>query len=346
MRSMRNFSAIFRALFVVLALVAAGCTSESATTTEVPTTPTSEATTQPDTTEEEVTTSEAEPTTSIETTTEPTDPPPPVYEPFDVLAFGDAADCREPAANVAELVAETPGDVLIVGDLAYPAGSQADFDNCFLPLYGPTMDRIRSVPGDNDYDTAEGAAYFATMGVERAGNPDEGWWTYTNQGWQIFGLNSACSKVKFCGPNSPQYAFVADAIAQEPDKCRMVVWHQPRFTSSKNYDGLKNMGDLYQLLYDNGADILVVGNSHHYERFEQLNPEGQPDSSGIANFTVGTGGAPYTEFGDPLPGSAIRNNQSRGVVKFTLDNDNYSWEFLNVEGDLEDSGTLPCHNRS
>lgn len=343
---MRSSRALNRALFVASILFAASCSS-TASTSEVPTTIPTSAPTQPTTTEQDPTTTEAETTTSIETTTEPTEPLPPVFEPFEVLAFGDAANCREPAANVANMLSNTPGDILIVGDLAYPAGSQTDFDDCFLPLYGQMMDRIRSVPGDNDYDTADGAAYFATMGPSRAGNPDEGWWTYTKGGWQIFGLNSSCSRVGFCGPNSPQYAFVADAIAQEPDKCRMVVWHQPRFTSSQNYDGLKNMGDLYQLLYDNGADILVVGNSHHYERFEPLNPEGQPDpTNGIANFTVGTGGAPYTEFGTPLPGSAIRNNQSRGVVKFTLGNARYSWEFLTIEGDLEDSGTLGCHNRS
>ena len=341
---MRTPPVIFRAIFVASVLVAAGCADGSASTTEVPTTPLTSAPEQPSTTEE--TTTSEEPTTSESTTTEAPAPTEPVFEPFDVLAFGDAADCREPAENVAELVNSTPGDILLVGDLAYPAGSQADFDNCFLPIYGDALDRMRSVPGDNDYDTNDGAAYFSTMGVERAGNPDEGWWTYTKGAWQLFGLNSSCSRVRFCGPNSPQYAFVADAIAQEPDKCRMVVWHQPRFTSSQNYDGLKNMGDLYQLLYDNGADILVVGNSHHYERFEPLDPTGTPAADGIANFTVGTGGAPYTEFGEPLAGSIVRNNQSRGVVKFTLDDDRYSWEFLNVEGDLEDTGTLGCHNRS
>lgn len=344
---MRTPLAIFRALLLVIALAAASCADSATTTTEVATTPPTSASSQPTTTPESATTVASTTTSSELTTTESTEPPPEVFEPFDVLAFGDAADCREPAENVADLVNETPGDVLIAGDLAYPAGSQADFDNCFLPIYQSSMDRIRSIPGDNDYDTNEGAAYFATMGVERAGNPDEGWWTYTKEGWQIFGLNSSCSKVGFCGPNSPQYAFVADAIAQQPDKCRLVVWHQPRFTSSQNYDGLKNMGDLYTLLYEAGADILVVGNSHHYERFEPLNPEGQPDpQNGIANFTIGTGGAPYTEFGEPLPGSAVRNNQSRGVVKFTLTDDSYSWEFLNVEGNLDDSGTLPCHNRS
>ncbi len=265
---------------------------------------------------------------------------------FDVLAFGDAADCRQPSENVAELVADTEGEVVIVGDLAYPDGSQANFDECFWPIYESIVDRLHAVPGDNDYRTDDAAAFFETLGPDRAGQAGQGWWAFTREGWQVIGINSECSKVN-CGPNSDQYAFVEAQLEAEPDKCRLVVWHKPRFTSSSNYDGLQNMSDLYELLYEHGADILVVGNSHHYERFEPLGPNGEPDDKGIANFTVGTGGAPYTDFGEPLPGSVVRDNETRGFVKFSLGDGEYSWEFLSVdEGPLQDSGTERCHNRS
>ncbi len=329
-------------------LLLSACTDASSTTTLPATEPSSVTSTSTETTEKVTTSSEAT-TTEPPVTTEPiptTEDESAVFEPFDVVAFGDAADCRDPAQEVASLAAGIPGEVLIVGDLAYPTGSQADFVNCFLPLYGAMLDRIHAVPGDNDYKTDDALPYFNTIGVEGAGNPGEGWWSFTRGAWQIIGINSKCSAVGFCGSNSPQYAYVKAAVEAEPAKCRFVMWHMPRFTSSESYDGLKNMSDLYQLLYDNGADILIAGNSHHYERFEQLGPDGAPDSNGIANFTLGTGGAPHTNFGDPLPGSAVRNNNTRGVTRFTLDDDSYTWEFIAADdGDLADSGTLSCNNR-
>lgn len=340
-RAMKNLAGLLAAF----AMAATACTAGESG----PALPSSSQIETTASTDEGSATSGAEPTepTQPTVTQEPTTAVP-EPTPFDVLAFGDAADCREPAQDVADVVRATPGEILIVGDLAYPAGSQADFDNCFMPLYGDQLQRMHTVPGDNDYGSDPDAqAYFQTLGVGVAGKQGEGWWSFTKEAWQIIGINSACSKVGFCGPNSPQYAFVADALEAAPDKCRMIVWHLPRFTSSPSYSGLKNMGDLYQLVYDYGADILVVGNSHHYERFEPLGPDGSPDAAGIANFTIGTGGAPSTEFAEPLAGSAIRNNDTQGFVRFTLGPDSYSWEFVAVgDGSLSDSGTLACHNRS
>lgn len=284
------------------------------------------------------TTTNSPPTQQATTTTTPP-------EPVELVVFGDTADCRKPADQVAELVKGTEANMVIVGDLAYPDGSQARIDECFMPLYGDVTDRIWAVPGDNDYKTPDASPLYDLFDAERVGQPGQGWWTFTEGNWQIIGINSECSAVN-CGPKSDQYAFVAEAVAAEPDKCRLAVWHKPRFTSSPNYQGLKNMGDLYSLLYDNGADVLVVGNSHHYERFEPLNPEGVPDPAGIANFTVGTGGAPFTEFGEPLPGSQIRENSHHGVVMFTLGETEYSWEFLSTDGAAIDAGTQPCHNGS
>ena len=176
--------------------------------------------------------------------------------------------------------------------------------------------------------------------------PGKGWWAFDYGEWQIIGLNAQCKEVQWCGPQSPQYKFLEDALVSRPDTCRVAVWHQPRFTSSANYRGIAALGDLYTLLYEHGTDVLLVGNSHHYERFAPLDPNGNPDPQGIANITVGIGGAPYTQFGDPLPGSEVRNNESRGVLRLSLAPDSYSWNFLPADNraTLSDSGTLACHN--
>ncbi|MEZ5340020.1 MAG: hypothetical protein R2706_00805 [Acidimicrobiales bacterium] len=134
-------------------------------------------------------------------------------------------------------------------------------------------------------------------------------------------------------------------LESAPDLCRIALWQHPRFTSSPNYDGIGKLGPMYDLLYNAKTDVLLVGNSHHYERFARLGPDGQPVDNGIRNFTVGTGGAPLTDFAaEPLAGSEVRNSESFGVLRLTLLPGEYSWEFLPAtpESTLQDSGTSTC----
>ncbi len=128
-------------------------------------------------------------------------------------------------------------------------------------------------------------------------------------------------------------------------ECRLVMWHEPRFTSSANYRGIPRMGDFYGRVHGSGADVLVVGHSHHYERLGPLAPNGDPSPDGMMNFTVGMGGAEFTAFGEPRAGSMVRTNEHRGVLRLTLREDGYDWEFVNVESNetpLVDAGSASC----
>lgn len=261
-----------------------------------------------------------------------------------VLAVGDLTDCRGPDAEVAALVRSLDGTILMPGDLAYDVGSAEDFEKCFLPAYGSELDRIRAVPGDNDYGTPNAQPYFDVM-AGRAGDPGAGWYAVEIGSWQLIALNSNCDDVGGCDRTSPQYLWLDAVLSEKQYECRLVMWHQPRFTSSANYDGIPRLGDFYGRLHGAGADVLVVGHSHHYERLGPLAPNGDPSSDGLMNFTVGTGGAPFSAFGDPRPGSMVRSNEHRGVLQLTLWADGYDWEFVNVESNestLVDTGSASC----
>jgi hypothetical protein len=101
---------------------------------------------------------------------------------------------------------------------------------------------------------------------------------------------------------------------------------------------------MVRLLYDQGADVVVVGHDHLYERFAPLDPNGRPDEArGIRFFVVGTGGATLYEFGAPRTGSEARHS-GWGVVKFTLGAGRYDWEFVPVAGGaFRDAGIGTCH---
>ena len=102
------------------------------------------------------------------------------------------------------------------------------------------------------------------------------------------------------------------------------------------------MLDVWKVLYQFGADIVVNGHDHDYERFAPQNPGGKPDPKGIREFVVGTGGGGLYQFKSIRPNSEVHDNKSYGVIKFVLGESDYSWEFIPAVGQFHDSGTGAC----
>jgi hypothetical protein len=102
---------------------------------------------------------------------------------------------------------------------------------------------------------------------------------------------------------------------------------------------------LYQALHDAGAEIVLSGHEHNYERFGPLNPAGAPDPArGIRQFVVGTGGRSHYPFGPPTPGSEVRNDNTYGILALTLRANSYQWQFVPEAGKtFTDSGSGTCH---
>jgi hypothetical protein len=91
--------------------------------------------------------------------------------------------------------------VLALGDLAYDKGSPQSF-RCFDAAWGAFKDKILPVPGNHDYETRKGAAYFKyfettlrnlkaakgkayfTLEFPSPADPDD------NRSWLLIGLDS------------------------------------------------------------------------------------------------------------------------------------------------------------
>lgn len=99
-------------------------------------------------------------------------------------------------------------------------------------------------------------------------------------------------------------------------------------------------------LYAAGADIVLNGHDHDYERFAPQNPEGVADPGrGIREFVVGTGGKSQRKFGRPLPTTEVRSYATFGVLKIDLHARTYDWKFIPVAGgQFNDSGSGSCHS--
>ena len=104
------------------------------------------------------------------------------------------------------------------------------------------------------------------------------------------------------------------------------------------------MQTLWQTLFNAGAELVINGHEHHYERFAQMNASGATVSQGLREIIVGTGGAALYPFGSPLAASQVRNNTAYGVLKLTLHSTGYDWQFIPVTGStFTDSGSTACH---
>jgi hypothetical protein len=193
-----------------------------------------------------------------------------------------------------------------------------------------------------DAGNADAAGYFAYFGAA-AGNPAQGWYSFDVGTWHVIALNSQCGAIGGCHPSSPQGVWLAADLAAHPSACTLAYWHIPLFSSGGR--AAINSRDFWDLLWAGGADVVLNGHDHIYERFAPQTPEAVPDPvNGIRQFVVGTGGANHTAIEAVAANSEVRDTSSYGVLKLTLQPGGYSWRFAaSADGSFSDSGSASCH---
>lgn len=260
-----------------------------------------------------------------------------------LVGAGDIASCSTSGdETTAALLDGLPGaTVYTTGDNAYPSGTAADYANCYEPGWGRHKARTRPSPGNHEYRTAGAAGYFGYFGAA-AGTPDQGYYSYDLGSWHIVVLNSNCTAVGGCGRGSPQEQWLRADLAAHPTDCTLAYWHHPLFSSGKH--GNQNaVRPFWEALYAAGADVVLNGHDHSYERFDPQNSVGAADSRGIREFVIGTGGASRYGFGTIRPHSVVRNSDTDGVLALTLQPTGYAWEFIPAPGmPFTDTGSAAC----
>jgi hypothetical protein len=92
-----------------------------------------------------------------------------------------------------------------------------------------------------------------------------------------------------------------------------------------------------------GAEVVVAGHDHDYERFARMHSDGTAAADGVREFVVGTGGTWLRDFGSAVRNSQVRWNGSHGVLELTLRPASYRWRFVPVAGaTFQDTGSSPC----
>jgi hypothetical protein len=263
-----------------------------------------------------------------------------------LVIAGDIASCGwESDSATAALVSAWDGLVMTAGDNAYDLGTDEQFDACYGPTWGRVRDRTRPVPGNHDYGTPGAAGYFRYFG-QHAGPVGRGWYAFDHGTWRIYALDSDCELTGQCRRGTRQYRWLKADLANHPRHCVMAVLHHPAFSSGPHGNSKRTM-PLLNLLYRAGAELVVNGHDHIYERFAPARPwGGRSEAHGMRQFIVGTGGAPlYGWKPDGRPAhSVVRQNEVHGVLRLDLRWDGYAWRFLPVAGArFDDTGTGTCH---
>ncbi len=179
--------------------------------------------------------------------------------------------------------------VLALGDEQYERGALSDFRAEYDAAWGAVKSLTFPVPGNHDYGTTRAAGYYAYFG-SRAGDASRGYYSFDIGTWHLIALNSNCGAVGGCDESSPQGRWLSADLAANPNACTLAYWHHPRFSSGPHgndntYDGF------WRILFAAGADVVLVGHDHLYERFAPQNPDARGDDArGIREFVVGTGG--------------------------------------------------------
>jgi hypothetical protein len=260
--------------------------------------------------------------------------PSPAPQTFVIAGAGDIATRRSDDDETARLLDQIDPDVVFTtGDNVYPDGALSEFEDYYAPTWGRHKARTRPTPGNHDYHTEGASGYFTYFG-SRAPGP---YYSYNVGTWHLVALNSEISMEA----GSSQYSWLKKDLAASKTRCTLAYWHKPRYTSGK-YDDFTSTTPLWQLLYADGAELVLNGHDHNYQRYRPMDPNGQMDTGrGIREIVVGTGGAGLYSLRSDSRREAAQA-RTHGVLAVTLRADGYAWTFHPVSGSFRDSGSASC----
>jgi hypothetical protein len=252
-----------------------------------------------------------------------------------LVGAGDISSCSNNNDEAtAKLLDGISGTVFNAGDNAYDSGSISEYTNCYDPTWGRHKSRTKPSPGNHEYGTSGAAGYFQYF------NNVSAYYAYNLGAWRIYSLNSEIDT----SASGAQGTWLQSDLAANPKACVLAYWHKPRWSSGNTHGSASGMQAIWQILYNAGAEVVISGHEHNYERFAQMNATGGTVSQGLREFVVGTGGGGHYGFGSALASSEVRNSSTFGVLKMTLHSGSYDWQFVPVSGStFTDSGSANCH---
>jgi acid phosphatase type 7 len=276
--------------------------------------------------------------------------------PWELITAGDIAQCnplRNPSDSNAQATAKlverqlalsgANSNVLTLGDNAYFAGLTIGYTICYKPTWGRFIGKTFTIPGNHDFEKGGDDNYFNYFSAQAsppgAGPDRSGYYRLDQNGWTVFALNSNID----ASATSPQGQWLKKELATA-SPCIAAAWHHARFTSATDGDNT-TMTQLFDMLDQAKADVVLQGHEHHYERFAPMTASGATVAgSGIRSFVVGTGGADIYGFAGVRAGSE-KQVQAYGVMRLSLSAGKATWRFTDTNDLVQDQGAFDCRRK-
>ncbi len=256
-----------------------------------------------------------------------------VERPGDSVRFaviGDFGLAGEPEAEVAALVnGWSPELIITVGDNNYPDGRASTIDENVGQYYHSYIHPYRGKYGEG----AKENRFFPSLGNHDWRTP--GPWPFLD----YFTLpgNERYYDLKW----GPVHLLAVDSDSHEPDGSRLdseqARWLEQRLTTSTSpwqvvfmHHPPHSSGDhgsterMRWPFAEWGADLVLAGHDHHYERIER---------DGITYVINGLGGYPERyDLGTPVPGSILRFNETHGAMLVEATATRLEFRFVTADG--------------
>jgi hypothetical protein len=287
--------------------------------------------------------------------------------------IGDYGSGSEAERAVASLLKSwNPDFIISTGDNNYPNGSVStidrnigqyyhDFIYPYKGIYGAGASTNRFFPalGNHDWDSGGGIVsqilcallgwltwlvqpfgmhtafcnhsdfpagyvdYFTFPGNER-------YYDFTWGPVQLFALDSDPREPDGVSSTSVQAQWLQSSLASSRAPLKLVYMHHPPFSS-----GPHGSSAWMQWPYRAwGADVVVAGHDHTYERIIQ---------NGFPYFVDGLGGESRYVFKESVAGSEVRYNADFGVMLVDVNNGKAIFKFTTRTGEVIDSYTVNLH---
>jgi hypothetical protein len=254
---------------------------------------------------------------------------------------GDLARAQLPPNGVA-------WGVFTTGDNAYPDGTYAAYQG-YHEAWGSFRRYTRPAYGNHEYyrDTkAVGSEQYWNEGTDPAPvrvSNDTSYYAYDvgNSNWRAIVLNSESTEAPSgnlapsCAANSPQMIFLNKELTTT--KNTVLFWHHARFSASTDHPTSQGATGcsktFFDVAYDHGADLVVEGHSHLYERYDTRDKIGAKVGGGLTSVVCGTGGESVDTLQSlPSPTPDVAFTNAWGICKLTLNANNAQVEFLPAPG--------------
>jgi tartrate-resistant acid phosphatase type 5 len=258
------------------------------------------------------------------------------------VVMGDYGWAGPAEQRVAEMVnALEPDYVLTTGDNNYPSGSAATIDqnigqyfaDFIFPYQGSfrsrsTSNRFFPVLGNHDWDT-DGASpylkYFTLPANER-------YYDVVLGPLHFFAIDSDEREPDGIDLTSIQARWLETTLRASRSTFNVVAMHHPPFSSGPHGDTRTTQWPYGEW----GADLVVAGHDHGYERLEV---------GGLTYVVSGLGGAVPYSFAEPVHGSLFRYSAKHGVALLEADARALQLSFVDSDGDVVDSATIVARSR-